>query len=237
MNNKMTETNTRSVPALKALVLAMAATAALGIGASANAQTAGGWAVAVGYNNISPQGNSDALSAPSIPNSTTHVSNDGQPIVTIDYMLTDHVSLEFGLGTPYTHKLSGAGALSGVGYLGSVEQLPPTLFLQYRFLPATSALRPYVGIGATYAIFRDEKGSNTLTAISNTGEAPTTFTVDNTWGVTPEVGLTYAFNQKWYGDVRVAKTFLTTTVHLSTGQSADAPLNPIATAVSIGYRF
>jgi outer membrane protein len=237
MKNKMNDKNTRTVTALKALAMILGAIAALGASACASAQTAGSWAVGVGYNNISPQGTTDPLSAPSIPNSTTKVSNDGQPILTIDYMFTDHFSAEFGLGTQYTHKLSGAGALSGAGNLGSLKQLPPTLFAQYRFLEAASAFRPYVGLGLSYAIFRDEQGSGTLTAISNPGGPPTTFTVDNAWGVTPEVGLTYAFNSKWYGDVRVAKTFLSTTVHLSTGESAKAPLNPIATALVIGYRF
>jgi outer membrane protein len=219
------------------LATAVAAVAALGASASAGAQTAGSWSAGIGFNNISPQGTTDPLSAPSIPNSTTKVSDDAQPIITIDYMFTDHFSAEFGLGTPYRHQLSGAGALSGAGNLGSLQELPPTLFAQYRFLEAASTLRPYVGVGVTYAIFRDEKGSGTLTAISNPGGAPTTFTVDNTWGVTPEVGLTYAFTKKWYGDLRFAKTYLSTTVHLSTGESAKAPLNPTATALVLGYRF
>jgi outer membrane protein len=217
-------------------VLAIGAVA-LCASAAASAQTAGSWSVAVGYNKITPQGTSDPLSAPSIVNSTTKVGSDGQPILNIAYMFTDHISAELGLGTPYTHDLYGAGALQGSGKLGSLQQLPPTLFAQYRFLEASSPFRPYIGVGATYAIFRDEKGSGTLTAISNTGSQPTTFTVDNKWGITPQIGLTYAFNGKWFADLMVSKTYITTTVHLSTGQSADAPLNPIATAISVGYRF
>ena len=211
--------------------------AALCASAAASAQTAGSWLVSVGYNDIKPQGTSDPLSAPSIPNSTTKVASDSQPILNIGYMFTDHISAELGLGTPYTHKLSGAGALQGAGNLGSLQQLPPTLFGQYRFLEANSPFRPYVGVGLTYAYFRDEKGSGTLTAISNPGGPATTFTVDNAWGVTPEVGLTFAINDKWFAGAMITKTFIKTTVHLSTGQSADAPLNPIATALYVGYRF
>jgi outer membrane protein len=220
--------------ALKTLAIAVAL---LSASASALAQTAGSWAVALGYNNIAPQGTSDPLIAPSIVNSTTKVSSDAQPIVNFTYMFTDHIAAEFGLGTPYTHKLSGAGSLQGADNLGSLKQLPPTLFGQYRFLEASSAFRPFVGVGVTYAIFRDEKGSGTLTAISNPGGPPTTFTVDNAWGVTPEIGLTYAFNGKWFAEVMAGKTYISTTVHLSTGQTSKAPLNPIVSAVSIGYRF
>lgn len=233
MRDNMNDTNTRSMAALKTLAIV----AALCASASALAQTAGSWSVAAGYNNISPQGTSDPLSAPSIVNSTTKVGSDAQPILNIAYMFTDHMSAEFGLGTPYTHKLYGAGSLQGVGQLGTLKQLPPTIFGQYRFLEASSAFRPYVGLGITYTIFRDETGSGTLTAISNTGGPATTFTVDNAWGVTPQIGLTYAFSRKWFTDLMVSKTYISTTVHLSTGQTANAPLNPIATALSVGYRF
>lgn len=217
-------------------VLAIGA-AALCASAAASAQTAGSWSVEVGYNKITPQGTSDPLSAPSIVNSTTKVSSDGQPVFNIIYMFTDHISAELGLGTPYTHDLYGAGSLQGAGKLGSLKQLPPTLFAQYRFMEANSPFRPYIGVGATYAVFRDEKGSGTLTAISNPGGPATTFTVDNKFGITPQIGMTYAFNDKWFADVMVTKTFITTTVHLSTGQTADAPLNPIATAIAVGYHF
>lgn len=218
---------------LKALAVALA----FGVCASASAQTAGTWSIAAGINNIAPQGTSNPISAPSVVNSTTTVSSNAQPLIDISYMYTDHFSVEMGLGTAYKHDLSGAGALQGAGKLGSLKQLPPTVFAQYHFLEADSPFRPYVGLGVTYAIFFDEKGSGTLTAISNTGEAPTTFKVDNAWGVTPEVGLSYAFNKKWFIDAMVGKTYINTTVHLNTGQSASAPLNPIVSSVVIGYRF
>ncbi len=209
----------------------------MALGANASAQTAQSWSLAVGANNISVPGVSDPLSAPSIVDSRTKVSSDTQPIVNIAYMVTDHVSLGLGLGSPYTHDLSGASSLQGAGRLGTLKELPPTLFGQYRFLEASSAWRPYLGLGLTYAIFYDEKGTATLTAISNPGGPPTTFKVDNAWGVTPQIGLTYAFDSKWFVDLSVSKTYITTTMHLSTGQSAKEPLNPLATTLSIGYRF
>jgi len=224
--------NAKTIFTLKALAIG----AALAASAAASAQTAGTWAVSVGYNNISPD-STDPLSAPSIPNSRTDPHSDAQPIFNVIYNFNDHISAEFGLGAPYKHDLYGAGALGGAGKLGSVEQLPPTLFVQYHFLDVTSQFRPYVGLGATYALFRDEKGSGTLTGISNPGGAPTTFTIDNAWGATPQLGLTYNINPHWFIDAWVAKTYISTTVHLSTGQSANAPLNPASEAVTVGYRF
>ena len=240
MKKMMNKKNTRSGSALqlRAIALAAATTLALCASGSASAQSAGTWSVAAGINDIAPQGTSSALSAPSIPNSTTKVSSDAQLLVDVSYMITDNFGAEFGLGTPYKHNLSGAGSLQGAGQIGTLKQLPPTLFGQYHFLDAQSAFRPYVGLGITYAMFYDEQGSGTLTAISNTGGTPATFTVDNKWGITPELGFEYAFNQHWFVDALIAKTFIKTTVHLNPGgQSADATLNPNVSSIVIGYRF
>ncbi len=228
---KSQHANTRSAALMKTLALALV------LSANANAFELTGWTVAVGINHIAPKGEIGPFSAPSIVNTYNQSGSDTQPIVNIGYWFSPHVSAELGLGTPYTHQIYGAGALQGAGKLGSLEQLPPTLFGQYHFLGATEAFRPYVGMGLTYAKFRKEQGSGTLTAITNPGGTPTTFTVDNAWGLTPQIGATYAFNGKWFADAMISKTYLHTTVHLSTGQSADAPLNPVSTSVSLGYRF
>ncbi|HUW35920.1 MAG TPA: OmpW family outer membrane protein [Rhodocyclaceae bacterium] len=225
--------NARSARLLKTLALALAVSTS----AAANAVTPAGWSVAVGVNNIAPKGKIGPFSAPSVVDSYNQSGSDTQPIVNIAYRFSEHLSAELGLGTPYTHQISGAGALQGSGKLGSLQQLPPTLFGQYHFRGEASAFRPYVGMGITHAIFRNERGSGTLTAITNPGGPATTFTVDNAWGLTPQIGATYAFDHHWFADVMLSKTYLHTTVHLSTGQSAYAPLNPVSTAVSVGYRF
>lgn len=228
---------TMNINTTKAAVSALVAALAFGACASASAQTAGTWSASFGVNDISPRGTTDPFSSPSIVNSTTKVQSDAQPVLEISYNFTDHISAEFGIGTPYKHELDGAGSLQGAGKLGSLKQLPPTLFAQYHFLDANAQFRPYVGLGLTYAIFRDETGNGTLTAVTNTGGSPTTFTVDNAWGWTPQVGATFAFNNKWYADAMIGKTYISTTVHLSTGESANAPLNPLVGSLTIGYRF
>ena len=226
-------TNNPYVSTLKAL----AATAVLCAATSASAQTVGGWSVALGYNKLSPQGTSDAMSAPSIVDSRFKAESDSEPILAFIYQVTTHFSGEVAIGTPYKSQLQGAGALQGIGNLGSAEMLPFTVFGQYRFFEPSATWRPFVGLGVTYAMFRKETGSGALTAISNPGGAPTTFKIDNAWGVTPELGLAYAINDKWFADIVVSKIFISTTVHLSTGQSANTALNPISTAISIGYHF
>jgi outer membrane protein len=102
-------------------------------------------------------------------------------------MWTDRISLEGHLSLPYEHDIVGAGAIAGTGKIGSVKQVSPTLFAQYRFLDPASSWRPYVGIGPTYANFFGEKGSGTLTALTNPGGSPTRLKVDSAWGASAQV--------------------------------------------------
>jgi len=222
------------IPVIKTLAIAALSLAG---STAALAQSAGTWMVKVGANQISPQVKSDDLSAPSLPNSQVDVKSDTQPIVTLAYMLTDHVSLEFFGGLAYKHEVVGDGALSGVGKLGTIKQVSPTLFAQYRFLEASSALRPYVGAGLTYAHFFGEEGSGSLTALTNPGGRPTQLSVDSAFGASFQLGLSYQFNERWFVDGSVVKTYLKTTTTLSTGQTIDTKLDPISTNLSIGYRF
>lgn len=229
-------TNTQFVTAVKTI----AAVSALAFSAAASAQTAGTWLFKVGYNQITPQVESANMSAPSLPGTKTDVGSASAAIFTGGYMFTDNISGELYLGLPYKHDLIGDGALKGAGKIGTVEQLPPTLFAQYRFLEAKSAFRPYVGLGVTYAMFKKETGSALLTALTNPGAGatnPTTLKVDNAWGITPQIGATYAFNDKWFADLAVSKTYIKTTTTLSTGQKIDTRLDPVAVNLSIGYRF
>ena len=84
-------------------------------------------------------------------------------------MLTDNISVDVPVAPPFTHSLSGAGALQGVGKVAQVDALPLSVFLQYRLLDAKASFRPYVGLGATYAYFFNPKGSAVLTAMTNRG--------------------------------------------------------------------
>lgn len=231
MRDYMNYTNLRPVAAAAVLALV------LGVCASASAQTAGTWQVKVGYNRITPHISSGDLSAPSLPGTKADIESGSAPILSFAYNFNDHISTELVLGLGYKHDLVGDGSIKGVGKIGTVEQLPPTLFAQYRFLEPKAAFRPYVGLGLTFAKFQKETGSAALTAITNPGGPPTTFQVDSAWGLTPQLGASYAFNDKWYADISISKTYIKTTTTLSTGQKLDTRLDPVATSVSLGYRF
>ncbi len=216
---------------------ALAATLVTLASGAAQAQSAGQWLVKGGVNQITPHVKSGDLSAPSLPGTQIDIKPATSVIATVTYMYTDNFSVEFYAGLPYEHDVVGAGAIEGVGKIGSVKQVSPTVFAQYRFNQASSQFRPYVGLGLTYAYFYGEKGSAVLTALTNPGGSPTRMSAEAAWGLSPQLGLTVDLGDRWFLDAAVLKTFLKNSNKLSTGQSIKTTLDPISTALSIGYRF
>jgi outer membrane protein len=220
------------------VVKLLVASGALAVAAGASAQAQGQWTVSVGANQISPKVESGAISAPALPNSLGDVSKDTQPVLTINYALTDNIAFETAIGTPYKHKLYGAGAIAGTGQLGTVEALPPTVFAQYRFFEPNAMIRPFVGLGLTYAAFMKETGSGKMTALTNPGTGTaTTFSIDNKWTYSGQIGAMVNINEKWVATAALLKTRLRTDVHFSSGQHEHMKLDPNSVMLTVGYKF
>lgn len=214
------------------------AAAALLLGASASAQVAGTFSVRVGATRIAPQVKSGNLSTPSFPGTTVDVGSASTLTGGLNYMLTDHWAVDLPLALPFKHDFYGDGAIAGVGKLGRTKALPATLLAQYRFGEAKAKFRPYLGLGLTYSKFFKNRSTAALTAVTGGNPAdPTTAWIDNQWGLTPQVGFVWNFNERWFVDASYYKSFLKTTTHLSSGQSINLTLNPNVFAVGVGYRF
>jgi outer membrane protein len=220
------------------VVKLLVAAGALAAAAGAQAQSKGQFTVSVGANQLKPHVESGAISAPALPNALGDVSKDTQPVAVITYGLTDNISVESAIGTPYKHKLYGAGSIAGTGQLGTVEALPAIALLQYRFFEPSARIRPYVGLGVTYAMFQKERGSFMMTALTNPGGGtPTTFRIDNKWTVSGQLGLQVNVTEKWFANVSYIKTRLSTDVHFSTNQQQHMRLDPDSLILSVGYKF
>ena len=215
----------------------LVAAAVLACASGASAQSAGQFTAKFGLNELTPKVVSGDISAPALPGTKADVESDIQPVLIFAYGLTDNISLEAALGTPYKHKIVGAGSIAGTGELGSVEALPPTVFAQYRFFAPTATFRPYIGIGATYAYFMKARGSGKLTALTNPGGDPTTFEIDNKFTYTGQIGVAMNLSERWFADVTVNKSKLRTDVHFSTGQTQHMKLDPVAVVLALGYKF
>ena len=78
-----------------------------------------------------------------------NVTSTAAPEVDVSYFFTDHLAAEL-IAASTRHELSGGHTALGHLDVGSVYVLPPTLTLQYHFLPQ-SRFSPYVGAGLTVA--------------------------------------------------------------------------------------
>lgn len=209
------------------------------LASGAHAQSAGTWMVKVGANQIAPDVSSGNLSAPSTPGSKVDVDADIQAIGSVIYMYTNHLSVEGYFGLPYKHDVMGAGAMAGVGRIGQVKQVSPTVFAQYRANEATDAVRPYVGLGLTLAYFYGIEGSGALTAVTNPGGPPTQLSLAKRTklALSPQVGVSVKVKDQWFVDASIIKSIISNTARLSTGQSVKLKLDPVSIGISIGRSF
>jgi outer membrane protein len=228
--------NTTSLPTpLRPLLLALAVAAAPG---TALAQSAGSWLVRLGATQIKPEVQSGNLSAPSVAGTQIDIASDTQPTAGVTYMLSDRWSLDLPLSAGFKHDVMAAGAIQGAGRLAEVQALPVTLLLQWRFGGADDALRPYIGLGPTYAYLDDAQSTATLSALTGgTPARPTLLEMKSKLTYTVQLGLAWRFAPRWGLDVAVMKTPLKTTGTLSTGQTIEAQLDPLSAHLGLSYRF
>jgi outer membrane protein len=224
----------------KKLNLAAAAAAALLAAGAAQAQwMPTGWSAGVGATQVSPNTSSGNLSAPSAPGTQVDIGSNLQPTLWLRGMYGNHFAIELPIGFGFKHDINGAGAIAGVGRIGTVKALPVTVLAEYHFMDPASRFRPYVAGGVVYAKMYEARGSATLSALNpaNPPGGSTGLSVDSKWGAAAGFGATFGITDRFYADVSYLRVFLKTTAHLSTGQSIPIKLDPDAIRLGVGYRF
>jgi len=212
--------------------------ALLACAAAAQAQSAGTWMVRGGVTTIKPNVSSGDLTAPSLVGTKASIASSTRLSGGITYMVGNNISIDVPVAIPFEHDISGDGAILGAGKIGTVKALPVTVLAQWRFMEPTSALRPYVGVGITYAAFYGARSTSTLTAITGgTPANPTTLSIDSKWAATAQLGASMALDKQWFLDASYTYTPLSTRTTLSTGQTLDAKIDPSSFSLAVGYKF
>ena len=211
---------------------------ALACASLAHAQSAGTLMVRAGATQIKPNVSSGDLTAPSLPSTQASIASASQVSGGVTYMYTNNLSIDVPIALPFTHDISGDGAILGAGKIADVKALPATVLAQWRFMAPRDAFRPYVGVGLTYAAFFGARGTSTLTALTGgTPAKPTTLSIGSKFAATVQVGASMAVNQNWFVDANYTYTPLTATNTLSTGQTLESKINPGSFSLSVGYMF
>ena len=175
---------------------------------------------------VIPENNSSSISAIG-----GHVSATAQvaPELDFSYFFTDHIAAEL-IAATTRHSIKANGTAVGDVDVGSIWALPPTLTLQYHFMPH-SAFSPYVGAGLNVTFWYGGSAA---------GPAVTHFTVGNNVGAALQAGIDYNFAGHWFANIDVKQIFLNADAHvdaLGTTVKARTSLNPLVVGMGIGYRF
>jgi outer membrane protein len=204
--------------AMKALLpLALAATLGALVAPSAHADD--NWVVRFGVHAVDPKSDNGTLAG-----ARSSVSTSVRPSVSMEYMFTPNLGVDLLAVWPEQHSVK----LSGVGKVAQTKELPPTLGINYHFLP-DSQVSPFVGVGVNYTNFFDTKGAGALKGAS--------VGIDNSWGVAAHAGIDVKINPKWIFTADLRWVDIESDVHVNGAKVGTAKINPIAYGVSLGYRF
>ncbi len=210
----------------------------------------GDWIVRAGATMVDPKSNNLSLGDLSdgegftIQDVNLEVDEGTSLGFTITYMLTDNVGLELLAAVPFKHDVNLCGTVDGdrgCGQLAEVKHLPPTLSVQYHFLPE-GTFRPYVGLGLNLTLFSDEKFTSDLEAeLTQLGLAGADLKLDDSTGIAAQIGLDWAFGERWLlnGEIRYIEIQSDLDLILD-GDSArlgKIKIDPMIYSIMLGYQF
>jgi len=222
--------------------LAVLAAAGL-ISTGALAQSQGDFLFRVGVGYVEPDTSSGNLfvGGTELDGYTIDIGSNVRPIATLGFMVTDNIGLELLASWPFEHDIDGDGVLAGAGKLGETKHLPPTLSLQYHFLP-NRAFRPYAGIGFNYTLFMDD---NTTQLLDDTLGGPSSLDIDDSYGIAFQLGADFDITDTLFlnVDVRWIDIDADATIRTANPDGSDtisriqADIDPLVISSSIGFTF
>ncbi|MBM3340966.1 MAG: OmpW family protein [Betaproteobacteria bacterium] len=173
----------------------------------------GDWLARARVININPDASSSALNLD--VNSRTTLEAD------FSYFIHNNVALELILATK-KHQVTAGGTA-----VGSVKHLPPTITLQYHFMPQAT-FRPYVRVGLNYTRFYDiNLGGGTLTVDKNS------------WGGAVQAGADIGLTKTLFLNLDIKRIWIDTDVKSkATGATlANLKINPWIFGIGVGIKF
>jgi outer membrane protein len=173
---------------------------------------------------------------PAFPGEKVKVNDTITPEIDITYMATDHIGFEL-IAATSRHTVSGVtGTTGSLGKLVATNALPPTLTMQYHFLPE-GKIRPYVGAGVNYTLFFNSDASSALTV----AVGKTDVHLSDSFGWAGQAGVDIDLNEKFFLNLDVKYIDIDTKARLSTAnagvQRVKVSLDPLVFGVGVGMRF
>ena len=175
----------------------------------------GDWLVRFGVSNVDPKSdNSPVVSVDSATSATVNFS----------YMMTNHWAVEVLAAYPFEHDIS----LVNGPKVGSTKHLPPTVSLQYHFMP-DATFQPYVGFGVNYTMFFSEKTTGPLQGAN--------LDLDDSWGLAGEVGADFMLGDKWFLNLNFRYVDIDTKAKVNGDSLGTVSIDPYVYGAHVGLRF
>ncbi len=224
------------------LTAALATSIALLLPATVLGHEAGDFILRVGATTVAPDESSSLISTVStgaLAGTKVGVGDNTQLGLNFVYMLTDNYAVELLAATPFEHDLTAKG-LDQFGFattdLGTSDQLPPTLTLNYFLGNANSAIRPYLGVGVNYTTFFDKS----LSSQARSELAANGLDLDDSFGVAYRAGVDWSISDNWLVNVSAWKIDIETDASFNSALGkvkVNADVDPWVYMISLGFRF
>ena len=168
-----------------------------------------------------------------VPANGIHLENKTIPEVDISYFFTKNLAAELILTYPQKHNVS----VVGVGVVGSLKELPPTLTLQYHFMP-DAQFRPYVGAGFNYTTFSGVNLAPLDTVSQTAAPGGTNSVSSSSVGGALQAGFDVKVGANSYINLDVKKVYIQTDLTNSVaGKLSTIKGDPLLVGVGYGFKF
>lgn len=168
------------------------------------------------------------------PNGGLRAQNDYVPEIDFTYMFTNNIGVELIVATS-KHNFKGTGSLEGLGTIATARLLPPSLTLQYHFMPKQT-IKPYLGFGINYTIMYLENAKPSLEAVLG----PTDVRASHSIGFVAQAGVDIKLDDRWSINLDIKYIRMNTDITLTSGNTTrriDVGINPVILGAGIVYRF
>ncbi|WMS88129.1 OmpW/AlkL family protein [Pleionea litopenaei] len=192
---------------------------------------ASNWTLRVGAANVSPNDSSGAV-----------LGNDGVAVddawglgISLDIPMNDRWSFEVLAASPFSHDITGTGAINGLA-VGKVKHLPPTFSALY-YLNAEKTW--HLGFGINYTTFLEDDADDALVQALNVNSAD--LELDDSFGYSLKVGFDIPMNESWSfnGNLYYMDIDTTADVYLdgAYATSVDVEIDPFVVMLGVSTQF
>ena len=196
--------------------LAVAAIAAT-FASPAFAYEAGQWILRGGIGTVDPD--SDNLTT---GDTVFEVDSGTSLTLTATYMFTENWALDILAAWPFSHDIEANGV-----QIAETDHLPPTVSLQYHFLP-DSAFKPYAGLGLNYTTFFS---TDLDPAVGDDLD------LDDSFGFAAQIGADIELADRWLLNIDLRYINIESDASVDGADLGTVDINPFVYSINVGYRF